>query len=136
GSADAAPESYRNQDDIGFGQLVEDLQCVRADTSDQVRLIRRVNVTKSFPMADGLAMLAGFIVISADFDQLGPERSHGGSLVWIVVRRHHHDAADAKQKTGIGQRLPVVTGRAAKDAIAFLLVSKACHEVNGAAYLE
>jgi hypothetical protein len=135
-AADAAAQAHRHKQHVRVGQFVKDLQGVGAYAGDQIRFVRRMDITQAFAVTDALAVLAGFVIVPAMLDQFGAERLNGGILVRVVVRRHNDDAAHAEQAAGVGQGLAMVAGRAADNAALLLLGRQARDEVDAAAHLE
>src|SRR5262249_10538017 len=94
------------------------------------------DVAQALPLADLLAVLAGFVKIPAMLYQLGAQGTHGGVLVGIVLGRHHQHAANAEKPRSVSQRLAVIARGAADDATVFLLVGQPRYQVDAAADLE
>src|SRR5262249_27828460 len=107
-AAGAAAAANRDEDRVHVWLVLEDLERVGADAGDEQRLVRRVDVAETSLRVDALDVLARFVEIAAEFDELGAVRAHGGVLFRVVPARHDDGARHALARAGQRDRLAVV----------------------------
>src|SRR5581483_8094857 len=83
-----------------------------------------------------LAVLARLVEVAAVDDDLGAEVAHRLHLDRVRFLGHADRGGDAEQLRGVSDRLPVVTGRGARDSRAPLGRGELREEVDAAADLE
>src|SRR5439155_8329758 len=115
--------------------LLEDFESVRADAGDEQRFVRRVDVAEAALVLQLLDLLARFVEVAAELDQLGAIGAHGGVLLRVIAEGHDNRAGHAFALTRQCDRLAVVSRRRRDDAVA-LVGGQAGDQVRTAAHLE
>ena len=134
-AARAASSADRHEDHVDVRKIFEDLQRIRRDAVDQVRLVRGVHVAQAVRVLQGLDVLARLVEVPSMLDDRRAERSHRGVLVGVVAQGNHDRARHAFEPARERDRLAVIAGRRGNHAAA-LVGRQVGDEVQPAANLE
>src|SRR5437773_7707218 len=109
GSATASAGGSDNHIDVG--QVFKDLETDRADPGNQLRFVRRVNVTKAFFPGDAFAFQPCFVKIAAVQTNFGAQVAHRLHLRFVYVLGGSVDGyRRSEESPAIGNRLAVIAG--------------------------
>src|SRR5437867_5481858 len=110
-SRNAAAAAGGSNDHIDVGQVFKNLETDRADPGNQLRLVRRVNVTKTLFARQTLDFQTRFIKVAAMQTDLGAELAHRLHLCFVyILGGRIDDHARAEEPAGISDRLAMITG--------------------------
>ena len=130
------PPPHGDDDHVHLGLLLEDLEGLGRDPSDQERLVAGVHIAVPVLVGELLAVLARLVKVAAAEHELGPEAAHGGHLDGVRVLGHADRHWHGEQVSGVGERLAVVPGRGGDDPTLPLLRAELREQVDSASHLE
>jgi hypothetical protein len=134
-AAGAAAAADRHDDHLHVRQFLEDLQRVGADSGDEQRFVRGVDVTQPAFVLQRFDFFARFVEVAPVLDHFGSIGPHRGVLLGIVPERHDDCARHTFALAGERNRLSVIPGRRGDYAVA-LGRRQTADQIETAAHLE
>ena len=131
-----ATEAERHDHDLDIRRFEENLQGVRSNARNQVRLVGRVHVAVSMLPRQSFAVLNGLFELRAVKHDFGTHAAHGRDLARIGAFRHDDDNANIEQLPRIRDRLAVIARGSADQSAAAFGRSHLRNQVDAAAHFE